>query len=142
MPQWEFLVEGYTVEDRIMVPVPVDSAEGPRVAAGGKPAAKGSSGICGKRKKTGAAAAEKEKSLKLFCSAWGYGNYTALVNDSIMDPMLAGEEGQEEFKHQKRVAEANLEVFNIYVRGWPFQFMISTRDIKEGEDLYYNYGHE
>ena len=152
MAHWEFLVEGYTVDDRIFVPVPIqDPAVGPpataaaaKTAAAGKAAtSKGGSTNGGKQKKSGTAAAalEREKTLELLCSAWGYGNYTALANDSILDPMAAGEGGKEEFEWAERVAEPNLEVYNIYVRGWPFQFMITTGDVKKGEDFYYSYGH-
>jgi hypothetical protein len=65
------------------------------------------------------------------CTAYGFGNLTALVNDPSLDPLRPGSE--------EKLA-ANCVVREVLVGGWAFFFMFVSVPMAPGTDLRYDYG--
>lgn len=71
----------------------------------------------------------------LHLCALGYGHLTCLVNDAIKDPMSAAA-GLETIN----TAAPNVELCVVLVNGLPLPVLISTRQIKQGQELLCSYG--
>lgn len=74
---------------------------------------------------------------RIAVSAFGYGNKTALVNDSHIDPLRNCTSPQ----CDQIVGEQNADLIPVFICGFPFLFLFSVEDIKAGDELLYEYGH-
>ena len=73
---------------------------------------------------------------RIAVSAFGYGNKTALVNDSHIEPLRNCTSP----RCAQVVGEQNADLIPVFVCGFPFLFLFSVEDIKAGEELLYEYG--
>jgi hypothetical protein len=44
------------------------------------------------------------------------------------------------YAERRQLAKPNVVIRVLWVRDWPFPFMLTSRAVKKGEDLWYDYG--
>ncbi|WIA21800.1 hypothetical protein OEZ85_004184 [Tetradesmus obliquus] len=129
---WQLLVESYAVQD-----------EGFNLPAVKRQPAAGSKGSKAARAQQASAsskaAAATSVAQDLFCSAFGYGNMTALVNDPTVSPLELCDDAAA-YAGRSQVSPPNVVIRVLWVRRRPFPFMITSRPVAAGEDLWYDYG--
>ena len=95
----------------------------------------------------------------LYLDAVGYGNIASLVNDCVVYPMgppkkEGGTESDDidlkpgdypedyyEFYSPKVEEGPNCKILTVLIRNWPYNFLVTTRDIKKGKELLLMYGY-
>ena len=92
---------------------------------------------------------DQKKTHYLYCSGVGYGNPCSLVNDpSILEPFFLPPneasplDDEVEYEDCDKVASSNCVMFPCVIRGWPYIFLMTTRDVDPEKELLYSYGPE
>lgn len=71
----------------------------------------------------------------LYLCALGFGNLTCLVNDPALNPMAAALGAD-----AAAIAMPNVDLCVVLVNGLPLPVLISTREIRQGQELLCSYG--
>lgn len=71
----------------------------------------------------------------LYFCALGFGNLTCLVNDPVLDPMAAAASADADC-----VADANVEMCVVLVNGLPMPVLVTTQEVKRGQEVLCSYG--
>eukprot|EP01025_Chloroclados_australasicus_P044448 TRINITY_DN481_c0_g1_i2.p1 TRINITY_DN481_c0_g1~~TRINITY_DN481_c0_g1_i2.p1 ORF type:complete len:826 (-),score=101.23 TRINITY_DN481_c0_g1_i2:4672-7149(-) len=85
---------------------------------------------------------------KYICVPHGYGDYGCLINDPNVDVDVVWRRGyyvhdnwcEEDFRHPNLVALPNIDFISFKIKDFPLPFIVSTRNIAEGQEILFQYG--
>eukprot|EP01043_Picozoa_sp_COSAG02_P011049 COSAG02_NODE_401_length_23083_cov_26.955839_3_plen_279_part_00 len=97
------------------------------------------------RRATGVDSSKARGLSVLFVDAWDGGNTGCMINDYRENPL--NDPGTAGLLEQRQAAarvtpSRNVQFVRVHNKGWPYMFIVATRELLEGEELFLDYGEQ